>query len=526
MRNKKLRYCLYLIIAVGVISHIMPYVFQRSLWIDEARLASSIVNRDFLQLAASPLDTGQSAPVGYLYLVKFLCTMFGTGEAALRLWSLLAFFGSAFVFGQILSRVIKAKYRLIYLAVFMVIPIWIYYGNELKPYMSECFFVLLAVFLYGMYQDGRLGFGQIAAAYAAMVWCSFGAVFYIAGAMILISVEMLFQLIKEKRGRTNVLKKIPFCFLVLFSFLLNYVFWLSSTSSNAEGQGYWELLRFPLIPTSFSDIRLMGKMMEQVLMPFGSFRIVICLLVTGKVILCIRRRSIRAADRQILSGTALLLMASWLGFYPIQDRMVLFVSMTLLVFVIDVLEDIIDLCLKSGKKLVVLALLGGGGAVFLVYLLGDSAYWRPGGVYMVGSETAGNLRYLEEHLTEADMVYVRHEAIPAFLYEMDYPWGDADLVYETPLVKDHYILGQPTFRYFYEIPYSYEGEPIMEAVETEAELIESCDSVYIYTSHEIAEKKEDTQALLRLLERSGEVRIAACEYETYLYHYVKTNSGI
>lgn len=530
MRKLKAEHILYMIIALGLVSHVMPYVFHRSLWIDEARLASSIVTRSLGTLTASPLDAGQSAPVGYLYMVKILTMVFGTGETALRLWSLLSFFGCAAVFCQILRKIIGTDRWLFYTAIFVVLPNYIYYGNELKQYMSDCFFVLLAIFLYGLYRKEKLNLRQLSAAYAVLIWFSFAAVFFAAGGMILICMGILIRAFREKEKIRSIWKQAPPCLLVLVSFLANYVLWLSSTSSNAEGQGYWELLRFPLIPTSLLDLKLILQMTKEVLLPFGILGALFLLVALGKVIRCIWKRSISSMDVQILFSTALVLVASFLGFYPIQGRLVLFLSMALFLFAVSMADEILDLLLPGSGDTKAAGFRKAGvwilaALVFVIYLLGDSAYWRPGGIYMVGSEIRANIQYLAEHKTDKDMVYVRNEAIPAFLYEMDYAWGDVDLIYEVPIVKDDYIFGQPTFAYDYEIPYSYEGKTIEEAVRADVELIENYDSVYIYTSHEIAELKEDTQALLDLLRESGTVEVVSCSYETYLYHYVKNGSG-
>lgn len=524
MGKKRAEYGLYIAVIIGLLSHVMPYFFHRSLWIDEARLASSIVTRGLGNLAASPLDAGQSAPIGYLYLVKILTMIFGTGETALRLWSLLAFFGCAAVFCRILRKVIRTDHWLLYTAVFTVIPTYIYYGNELKPYMSDCLFVLLAVLIYGLYQDGRLRLGQLAVFYALIIWFSFAAVFYVAGGMILICVQILLGTIREKKNVRHVLDKVPPCLLVLISFLANYVLWLSSTSNNAEGQGYWELLRFPLIPTSLADLGLIVQMTKEILLPFGIFGIVLLALAVGKLVCCIRRRRICAMDQHVIFSTVLVLFASFLGFYPIQGRLVLFLSMTVFLFVISIVDELMQFCGRGPARVQNAGAWACAILVFGACLLGDSGYWRPGGVYMVGSEISENIKYIEEHKTDEDMVYVRNEAIPAFLYEMNYPWGDVDLMYDVPVIVDDYILGQPTFAYSYEIPYSYAGETMEDAVQADAALIEQYDSVYIYTSHEIAELKEDTQRMLELLRESGTVEVVSCNYETYLYHYMKSGS--
>ena len=84
---------LALIILASCAMGIQILRLDRSLGLDEAMLAESILTRGFYDMTASKLSGNQTAPVLYLYSVKALTALFGGSEAVLRLFSYLSFCG-------------------------------------------------------------------------------------------------------------------------------------------------------------------------------------------------------------------------------------------------------------------------------------------------------------------------------------------------------------------------------------------------------------------------------------------------
>ena len=68
-----------IIIGLGIILRLIPYLDNRSLWLNENWLALNILQKSFSQLVG-PLDLSQMAPVGFLFIEKTLVLAFGDSE--------------------------------------------------------------------------------------------------------------------------------------------------------------------------------------------------------------------------------------------------------------------------------------------------------------------------------------------------------------------------------------------------------------------------------------------------------------
>src|ERR1700686_4446208 len=91
------------IIVFGALLRLTQFLSNRSLWLDEAKLALNIVNRSFVQLF-KPLDYGQGAPIGFLMLERSALHLFGSGEYALRLFPFLSGMISLLLFYQLAKQ--------------------------------------------------------------------------------------------------------------------------------------------------------------------------------------------------------------------------------------------------------------------------------------------------------------------------------------------------------------------------------------------------------------------------------------
>src|SRR5216684_7540728 len=71
-------------VGLGILFRLRQYLFDRSLWLDEADLVLNVIHRSPSELL-KPLDYHQGAPLGFLMLEKSAVLGFGNDEMALRL---------------------------------------------------------------------------------------------------------------------------------------------------------------------------------------------------------------------------------------------------------------------------------------------------------------------------------------------------------------------------------------------------------------------------------------------------------
>lgn len=186
-------------IVIGVLLHIVQLFYQRSLWIDEAMLVSSICTRSFSTLISSPLDWGQSSAIGWLYIVKMFTFFFGVSVTTLRIWSLLSCMITTFLIYLLLNNKVKQKYALFITTIFLFTNMFIYYGNEAKPYMSDNMFCLLTLFIWQKYLDNKFNLWQCCISFSIILWFSFTSVFFIASCMIIEFTKVTIDLFKKRK---------------------------------------------------------------------------------------------------------------------------------------------------------------------------------------------------------------------------------------------------------------------------------------------------------------------------------------
>lgn len=521
-------FCAFLLLCIGVgaILHVVPYFYNRALWIDEAMLASSICTRTFGTLVTSPLDFGQSAAIGWLFIEKAISNIFGNSEVALRIFQLFSSFGCMILLYGIMRGRVKRHYALLAVAFFSLTNRFIYYGNELKPYMFDNFCCLLILFLWQNFKSQKLRQLPFVAICAVMIWCSFPAVFFVASCMVFVCISEAAQFHRERKLLHLV--RIALCAPVLCSFVLNYVLWLKGTSDNAGGMDYWSLLRFPIVPKSAADVITIAKMAFQFFSFYGNkiFVYVLCLLLVLWCATCIRAKN-DPSDLLLpfTMSLVLLLGASHLGFYPIQDRLVQSWSIFMLVFAAFMLNAIEanfkDKTVFSGSAnnvpylLVVMVFLAYTGASGCRMLFAR-------GVYNPTSEVKSAVRYLKENLTEEDAVYVYVHAIPIFLYEFGYK--------DIPIVRSHYERPENDGRIFYgnlfrkglyQKSYSYESVVDETSLQHEVCRITQFDSVYLFASHTT---HEEFSPLVNELKKYGDIELVNQFLEVRLYHFIRSHT--
>lgn len=131
----------------AVLVRLLLVAVRRPLWLDEVALAEPLRATALIDLPFSDLQ-GQSAPIGFVLLVKMCGVVLGYGELSLRLTPFIFSSASVLLASRIILRTQSSSFfRFATLLAVSFAPPLLFYSQELKPYSVDCFVALLALML-------------------------------------------------------------------------------------------------------------------------------------------------------------------------------------------------------------------------------------------------------------------------------------------------------------------------------------------------------------------------------------------
>ena len=464
------------VVLICIICSVRMNIVGRTLWLDEAMLAMSFCKRSFSQLFVAPLDWNQSAPVGYIFIVRIITAIFGTTEAALRSFSVIAYALMLLVFYLIAKEYLKTEYPFLCTAAVANIKFLLKYSNMFKPYIFDTLCVLVVILIYHFYLSKKLSFWQMAVCYAILIWCS-NPVAFISGGVL--ATEFLCGLIKKDKSR--VIHSLITGAAVLISFGLLYLFWLKPTIGGTNLQEFWEGEEFPLLLKSISDIKRFYECVKFVCSGIGAaWQIIVVLAIAGMILnFFIWRDEVIAS----MAFSALLtLFASNMGYFPVSDRLFTFCIPMLVLAAFFTIKKLTMALFAKREECVAQAI---SLLLIFCFLLSGTGIekYHTGEAYIKGEESKDALLYLKDNLKEDDQIYVYYAAIPIFSYEMGY---DTDSV----CGYDHNVRFGTGF--FYE-------EDNMAT--DDIDWILSQDRTYLFFTHVV--KYQPIKPLLKILKKEG-----------------------
>jgi hypothetical protein len=404
------------LVALGMVVRVVRYLANRSLWLDEAYLAESILTYSFRQLLTQELLHWQAAPVGFLLLEKLAVTGFGTSEYALRLVPLIAGLASVPLFHAVARRALRPAGALVALAMFATLEPLVYYSAEVKQYGLDVAAALLIVWLAQRLLDRPQSGARLAAlgvVGAVAMFLSHPAVFVLAAA----GLVSFGELCRRGSRRQAVALALVVCAWIGAG-ALNYLVFLRPLTNHRGLIAYWSAGYMPLdagaVPwlgvslyRAFSDYSTMWLPLPDV---------AVLAAVIG--LACLWRRDRRTLGL-LLIPVALALAASALRRFPFSGRVILFVVPLMTLLIGAGAQAVIE-AVRPGRRLV--------PAAFLLLLLGPTVgravffALRPPG----REEIKHVLAHVRDHKRPGDVLYVFNLSQVPFGYYRDRYGLDAD----------------------------------------------------------------------------------------------------
>lgn len=507
---------LWIVIAFSAAHVLTAYFVERSLWIDEAMLMKSVVTRDFAGILQGFFDDNQSAPPCYMLSVKALSLVFGTSPMALRLYSLLMYFGSALLIYSIARNTMGFRLPLLPVAVIMALVTVQHYATEAKPYMNDVFFSLFAIWLYSRYVRGRMPFWAVALAMGVSVWFSFGALFTMGGICAWHFIKYTRRLCLGKENARAWFAQVLPLLIVALSVALYYFLWALPASTNVpdpNNDNYWSLLNFPLIPREKYDLILIVTMSLK-FMEYETLGFFISLLVMGgaALFLIIRYRTWLAVSMVI--SALMIMVVSWLGMYPIEHRILLAQYVIVWLFALWTADYIIK---RIAKNYITIALIVLVIIVPLTFAVWKTFDFRKSEFYRVRHEFKQAYEYVLSKKAPDTRIYITPSGRPAAQYYMGYI--DKASMYETEITETGNVIWGGMFRHVQsEWPYCYTVYIQDDKVADNVAAIMAYNDVYILDIHAPWVHK----ALIKALRDAGcDVELERSFYGTNVWHCSK-----
>lgn len=398
-------------LALGIAARLAQYLSNRSLWLDEAYLALNILGRDFAGLLR-PLDHHQIAPPLFLWAVRLAVSLWGDGEAVLRLVPLIGGILALPLFYLLARRVLGPLGAGLATALLAWSQPLIYYASEVKPYATDALTAIAACALVLPLIEGpaadrpsvrrRLLTGVLG---ALMPWFSYPSAFVLGG----LAVVMLAAPLLRRQYRLALRLAIPPALWGL-SLLALYGAVLRPGLSDPFLRAFWREFFAPFPPRSLADLYWYLQAWFDFLvfsggLPFYGLATFAWLAGGTTLWQAGRRTLVLALVLPLIGATA----ASMLKLYPLYIRVILFaVPPTFLLIACG--GEALYRALSAHSRAI---------ATAWIVLLILHPFYRSLTVLSspwVNEEVRPVIQYIRDHWREGDQIYVYHGAAPMFTY--------------------------------------------------------------------------------------------------------------
>lgn len=235
----EIRGWVFLLLGLGIAWRLVRYALGFPFWGDEAYLNINYIYRDAVGLML-PLEYAQVAPIGFLWLQKWIFDTFGGGEYALRALPLLAGLAGLLIFARVAWAMLTPRAAAIAIGLFAGSYYLVRHSVESKQYATDLF-ASVAILAIGAFWLERVRSHDrallTAVVGATCIWLSLPAAF-VAGGVGIVAVLLM---LSERAWRS-----LGWCaaygLMIGVSFLLLYVLVLADQSNAAKGtwlEYYW-----------------------------------------------------------------------------------------------------------------------------------------------------------------------------------------------------------------------------------------------------------------------------------------------
>lgn len=356
--TRVLTWAVVALLSAGVLLRLVRYLAERSLWLDEAYLAINLMTRSYAELTQT-LDYNQGAPIGFLWVERLMLTLFGDSELALRLFPLLVAIGALLLFYRVARDVLGPAALVVAVLLFATMEPFVRYAAEVKQYGVDVAVTAALLYLFvRLVEEGvRNAFTAAALAVAgpAAVFFSHPSAFVLTGvAAAGVTLALL------RRDRSSLIRQLAAYGVWLAAFAAAYFVAFQDLDELREtvrgigsgaGGGLKNLYTIFNAPGGF---------------PRTAVGLGAALALVGVVYLARRRPGLVVLGAATVGS---LLVAGYVGMYPVGHRFLLFLLPLAVLF----FAEGVDAILREAPRLLAAALLAAVVALIVAPVVGKAA---------------------------------------------------------------------------------------------------------------------------------------------------------
>jgi len=417
------------ILGLSLTARLAQYVFNRSLWLDEAFLTFNILERDFGAFL-QPLSDNQVAPPGFLCVERLFVLIWGSSEYALRALPLIGGLAAVFLFYVVARVHLGSKSALIAAALLGWSQPLIYYASEVKPYSTDA---LLTIVIYALclpFIMRRCTFPSwrqtmvIGLVGALSMWFSYPVVFVLGS----VGAAMLAGALLQHREQSH-------SFGQLFRLMVIFIFWglslaalylviLRTNLANEFLRTFWGGFFASFPPRSLAEVYWFAQLFFDFLVHSGGmpfYGLATFAWLAGAADLWKSRQWQVVLALMLPLGLAM--VAATLHRYPFYGRTLLFAVPPTFLLVAQGAWAAYRSLVKDSR---VIALILIGALLFHPLYRTIIVFVQP----LTTEELKPVLQYMRDHWQAGDRIYVYHAAARPFAYYAPRYGFDDPLLYQ------------------------------------------------------------------------------------------------
>jgi len=392
-----------LIIITGALLAIYQFIFNRSLWFDEALVSLNIINRNFQELTM-PLSYHQVAPIGFLFVERTAVLIFGKTDLVLRIFPLISFLASIIFFYLYSNKLVKNKLIvLMATSIFSTSIILITYSSEVKQYSSDVLItVMILYYTLTVQPKNNKSLFTYAVIGSIAIWFSNISI-------IILFVAGLYILYLEAFQRKNYRILFPIL-LWLLSFCIYYFLFIHNHPYAEWMMTYWKKAFLPLNLFSDSLYSFLHRVLKRdfygYILNFGAYWYIPLLISLGAIVYLLKQKKYTILYL-CLSPIIVHLILSGLMLYPFSRRLILYISpLIILIFSIGLYNLFKYVNIKIIRLPYILLII----PILLAFNSKRSKF------PIEKEEIKNSLNYIEQNIKKDDLIYIYYESSFAFMF--------------------------------------------------------------------------------------------------------------